>query len=86
MPTRRRNLAMLFGRSDIVTLHVPALDSTRGMINNETLMQFRDGAVLLNFSREEIVDKESILTAPDTGKISQYISDFPSRMAAPRSI
>ncbi len=72
------NMAMLFGRSDIVTLHVPALDSTRGMINNETLMQFRDGAVLLNFSREEIVDKEAIITALDAGKISQYISDFPS--------
>lgn len=72
------NMAMLFGRSDIVTLHVPALDSTRGMINNETLMQFRDGSVLLNFSREEIVDKEAIMTALDTGKISQYISDFPS--------
>ena len=72
------NMQMLFGRSDIVTLHVPALDSTRGMINDEALAQFRDGAVLLNFSREEIVDKYAVMAALDSGKISQYISDFPT--------
>lgn len=75
---RMENLGMLFGRSDIVTLHVPALDSTEGMINAETLAQFRDGAVLLNFAREEIVDKDAISLALENGKISQYISDFPS--------
>jgi D-3-phosphoglycerate dehydrogenase len=72
------NLQQLFSRSDIVTLHVPALDSTRGMINDEALSQFRDGAVLLNFSREEIVDKDAIIGALDSGKIEQYISDFPT--------
>ncbi|MBT4160090.1 MAG: phosphoglycerate dehydrogenase [Gammaproteobacteria bacterium] len=75
---RMENMQSLFSRSDIVTLHVPALDSTRGMINDETLAQFRDGAVLLNFSREEIVDKDAIIAALDSGKISQYISDFPT--------
>lgn len=72
------NMQQLFGRSDIVTLHVPALDSTLGMINAETLAQFRSGAVLLNFSREEIVDKDGIAGALDSGQISQYISDFPT--------
>lgn len=72
------NMQQLFSRSDIVTLHVPALDSTRGMINDEALAQFPDGAVLLNFSREEIVDKDAIMAALDSGKISQYISDFPT--------
>lgn len=75
---KMENLGQLFGRSDIVSLHVPALDSTRGMINKETLAQFRDGAVLLNFAREEIVDREAIKLALETGKISQYISDFPA--------
>ena len=75
---KMENLGQLFGRSDIVTLHVPALESTRGMINKETLAQFRDGAVLLNFAREEIVDREAIRIALETGKISQYISDFPA--------
>ncbi|MDA0977936.1 MAG: 3-phosphoglycerate dehydrogenase family protein, partial [Proteobacteria bacterium] len=72
------NLQQLFSRSDLVTLHVPALDSTRGMINAETLAQFRDGAVLLNFAREEIVDKDAVKAALESGKISQYISDFPT--------
>ena len=75
---KMENLQMLFSRSDIISLHVPALDATRGMINSEALSQFRDGAVLLNFAREEIVDKEAISEALDSEKISQYISDFPT--------
>ena len=75
---KMENLQMLFSRSDIITLHVPALDATRGMIDSEALSQFRDGAVLLNFAREEIVDKEAISEALDSEKISQYISDFPT--------
>lgn len=75
---KMENMQSLFARSDIVTLHVPALDSTKGMINGETLAQFRDGAVLLNFSREQIVDGDAIGAAIDSGKISQYISDFPA--------
>ncbi len=68
----------LFAQSDIVSLHVPILESTRGMINQETLGSFREGAVLLNFSREEIVDNDAISEALDSGRISQYISDFPT--------
>lgn len=75
---KMENMQALFSRADIITLHVPVLDSTRGMINEETLAYFRDGAVLLNFSREEIVDNAAISKALDSGKISQYISDFPT--------
>jgi len=75
---KMESLQMLFSRSDIISLHVPAMDATRGMINSEALSQFRDGAVLLNFAREEIVNKDDISEALDSGKISQYISDFPT--------
>ena len=75
---RMESMSMLFGRSDIVTLHIPAVDSTRGMINAEALGQFREGAVLLNFSREGIVDSQAIADALESGRISQYISDFPT--------
>lgn len=71
-------MQMLFSRSDIVTLHVPALDTTRGMINEEALGYFRQGAVLLNFAREEIVDNGAVAAALDSGRLSQYISDFPT--------
>lgn len=75
---KMENMQSLFARSDVVTLHVPALDSTRGLINAEVLSGFKDGAVLLNFSREEIVNNEDILAALESGKLSQYISDFPT--------
>ena len=72
------NMQSLFAQSDIVTLHVPVLDSTRGLINGESLLQFKDGAVLLNFARDEIVDQQALSGALEGGKISQYISDFPN--------
>ena len=75
---KMENMQALFARSDIVTLHVPVLDSTLGMINQETLGYFRDGSVLLNFAREEIVDRQAISDALDSGKVAQYISDFPT--------
>lgn len=72
------NIQSLVSKSDMVSLHVPALDSTQGMINRELLDSFRKGTVLLNFAREEIVNTEDLAEALDSGKISQYISDFPS--------
>ena len=72
------NMQMLFSKADIVTIHVPALDSTKGLINAETLAYFRPGAVLLNFSREEIVDTAAISASLESGAIGQYISDFPT--------
>lgn len=75
---KMENMQTLFGRSDVVTLHVPALESTRNMINAETLAFMRSGAVLLNFAREEIVNAADIAAALDSGKVSQYISDFPT--------
>ncbi len=72
------DMQALFARSDIVSLHVPALDSTRGMINRETLTYFREGAVLLNFARGELVDNAAIAEALDRGRLGKYISDFPT--------
>ena len=75
---KMENMQALFAQSDVVSIHVPALDSTRGMINKEALASFRDGAVLLNFAREELVNTNDMIEALDSGKISQYISDFPT--------
>lgn len=75
---KMENNQMLFARSDVVTLHVPALDSTKGMIDAEALSHFKDGAVLLNFAREEIVNAADVAAALESGKLSQYISDFPT--------
>lgn len=75
---KMENMQALFARSDIITLHVPALEATRGMINEEALSQFKDGAVLLNFARGELVDVAAIESALENGKLGSYVSDFPT--------
>ena len=68
----------LLSRSDFVTLHVPLVEDTRGLIDAKRLKLMRKNAVLLNFSRAEIVDEDAVLAALDAGKLSYYICDFPS--------
>lgn len=68
----------LFARSDMVTVHVPLLDSTRGLVNAARLRLIRDGGVVLNFARGGIVDEQAVLDALDSGKLSAYVCDFPS--------
>jgi|TARA_B100000315_G_scaffold253925_1_gene293811 D-3-phosphoglycerate dehydrogenase len=75
---KMENIPALLSRADMVSLHVPVLDSTRELINAETLSQCKEGAVLLNFARAELVNSEHLLQAMETGRISQYISDFPT--------
>jgi D-3-phosphoglycerate dehydrogenase len=72
------NMQALFARADLVSLHIPALESPRGIINAETLGYFKAGAVLLNFAREELVNNVDLLTALESGQLRQYISDFPT--------
>jgi len=74
---RMENLPSLLGRSDYISLHVPALDATRHMINADTLQHVREGAVLLNFARESIVDPEAVQQALDSGRLGRYVCDFP---------
>ena len=79
---RMDDLTSLFARSDYVTLHVPSLPNTRGMIDVEALAAFRPGAVLLNFARQEIVDAAAVLDALRSGRLGAYFSDFPSAALA----
>jgi D-3-phosphoglycerate dehydrogenase len=71
------SLDALLRVADFVSLHVPAIDQTRHMINEETLQRFKPGAKLLNFAREEIVDVEAVVRALDAGSLGAYITDFP---------
>jgi D-3-phosphoglycerate dehydrogenase len=67
----------LLGISDFVTLHVPANEHTRHLINSGSLKRFRKGAKLLNFARGEIVDNDAVIEALDSGRLSGFVSDFP---------
>ena len=71
------SLQSLFARSDYVSLHVPLTKDTAGMVNEQSLRQFRDGAVLLNFAREEVVNATDTRDALGSGKLRWYFSDFP---------
>lgn len=71
-------LAALFARCDYISLHLPVLDSTRGLINDELLGAVQPGTCLLNFAREEIVDQAALIRALDEGKLRKYIADFPT--------
>ncbi len=68
----------LFARSDLITVHVPLMDATRGVINASRLQLLRKGGAVLNFSRAPIVDEAAILAALDAGHVHAYICDFPS--------
>jgi len=67
----------LLSRSDYVTLHLPVMEATRNLINKDLVASFKPGVVLLNFSREQLVDTAAIIAALDTGKLRSYVSDFP---------
>ncbi len=72
------SLQALLAKSDYVTLHVPAIEATRHLINADTLKLFKPGAKLLNFAREEIVEPNALLAALDSGALGGYTSDFPT--------
>lgn len=73
-----KNVDHLLDQSDMVTVHVPLIDATKGMINASRLKIMRDGAVILNFSRAGIIEDEAVLEAIESGKIHAYVCDFPS--------
>ncbi len=75
--TRMENLQALLARSDYISIHVPALDATRHLINADALALVKPGAVLLNFARESIVDASAVLASLTKGKLGQYVCDFP---------
>jgi D-3-phosphoglycerate dehydrogenase len=74
---KMENLESLVSQADYVTLHIPAIDATRHMINEKILAGARQGTVLLNFARATVVDPDAVGAAIDSGKLSRYVCDFP---------
>lgn len=75
---RAESIEDLLRNSEFITLHVPLLDSTRHLINRGLVQNMKNGTILLNFSREGIVDENAVLEGIEAGKIKYYVSDFPS--------
>jgi D-3-phosphoglycerate dehydrogenase len=68
----------LFARSDMITVHAPLNDATRGLVNEVRIRLMRRGSAVLNFARAQIVDEKAILAGLEQGQISTYICDFPT--------
>lgn len=66
----------MLGKCDYITIHVPATDSTKGMMNKEVFDQMKDGVIFLNFSRDKLVNDAGLMAAIDSGKIRKYVTDF----------
>jgi D-3-phosphoglycerate dehydrogenase len=69
----------LFLRSDVITVHVPLNDGTRGLVNEARLRLMRAGGTVLNFARGAIVDEVAVIAALERGHLAYYVCDFPSR-------
>ena len=72
----------IYSQCDIITVHVPLMDTTKKMINAEALSQMKDGVVLLNFARDLLVDDDALEEALKSGKVKRYITDFPNDKTA----
>lgn len=67
---------------DYITIHVPLMDATKGMLNKDVFDKMKDGSVVLNFSRDSLVNDEDIEAALKSGKIRKYVTDFPNAKTA----
>lgn len=68
----------VISQADFITFHIPLNDKTRGTINADMISSMKDGASILNFSRGELADTAAVLDALQSGKLSRYVTDFPS--------
>ncbi len=72
-----RSLKHVFAGADFVSVHVPLMEDTRGLVGEQLISSMRKGGVLLNFARGGIVDGEAVLEALNSGWLSSYVCDFP---------
>ena len=72
-------LDQLFQGADALTVHVPLIDATRGIVNADRIALMNDGATLINFARGGVMDDDAVLAALESGKIARYVTDFPTR-------
>ena len=72
------DLDEIYARSDFITLHVPLVDSTRAMINADSIAKMKKGVILLNIARGELADTAAVKAAVAEGRIAKYVVDFPS--------
>ena len=76
------NADEIYEHCDFITIHVPLMDATKGMVGAEAISRMKDGVILLNFARDLLVDEQAVLDGIQSGKIRRYVSDFPNPVTA----
>ncbi|MDO4966797.1 MAG: phosphoglycerate dehydrogenase [Lachnospiraceae bacterium] len=76
------NLDDIFENCDIITIHVPLMDATKGTISKDAINKMKDGVILLNFARDLLADENAILAGIKAGKVKKYVTDFPNPTTA----
>ena len=77
-----KNVEAIYRACDFITIHVPALDSTKGMINAESIAMMKTGVIVINAARDALVNEKDMLAALESGKVRRYVSDFPNATTA----
>jgi len=77
-----KSVEEIYSECDYITMHVPLLEETKEMINKDSLAMMKDGVVILNFSRDLLVNDEDMLAALTTSKVKKYVTDFPNSKVA----
>ncbi|MDD2972022.1 MAG: phosphoglycerate dehydrogenase [Lachnospiraceae bacterium] len=72
------NVDEIYENCDMITIHVPLMDATKGMINAEAISKMKDGVVIMNFARDLLCDEKAVLDGINAGKVRKYMSDFPN--------
>ncbi|MBQ9443137.1 MAG: 3-phosphoglycerate dehydrogenase [Lachnospiraceae bacterium] len=68
----------IYANCDIITIHVPLLDSTKKMVNSDAIKLMKNDVILINLARDQLVDEEAVISALKIGKLKKYVSDFPN--------
>ncbi|MDE6025781.1 MAG: phosphoglycerate dehydrogenase [Lachnospiraceae bacterium] len=76
------NVEDIYKECDYITIHVPALDNTKGMLNKDAFAMMKDGVKVLNFARDILVNDDDMLEALKSGKVAKYVTDFPNEKIA----
>lgn len=76
------NVDDIYEYCDIITIHVPLMDSTRGMVNEEAVSKMKRGVILMNFARDVLMDEKAVLKGIRSGRVRKYVTDFPNTITA----
>lgn len=77
-----KNVDDIYAECDYITVHVPLMDATKGMIDAAAIEKMKEGVIVLNFARDQLVNEKDMIAALEAGKVRKYVSDFPNPTTA----